>query len=447
MATPLATLDEVLAEVHALWPAESTDDLSRDEVARINELLGQSRRLLDAAQARIATAVARHSRPELGPAGLAKTQGFRNPVTLIATTMGTTTGEASRMLQVGEATEPRMTFCGETAPPAHPFVATGVEAGTIGLPAASAIIRMLDKIPVSAGTDRIAQAEELLVQGAAGLSIDQLSRLLLRTQALLDPDGVAEREAELRSETKVHMREDRDGRLHLNGVFDPGTGAPIKVAIEVYVTAQLRARQDAAPDAPRQSIPQLQAEALSRVCDHLLGCEQRDTPIAGATVVVRIDLKGLENGTGHATIDGLSAPISAGTARRIAASADIIPAVLGCDSEILDWGRKKRLFTPEQKLMLTERDGGCAMCGAPPSHTKAHHRRWWGRDAGPTDLANGALLCESCHHHIHDNGWEIFVDGAGVHATVWFVPPASVDPARTPRRGANRSNVLVAALA
>lgn len=91
----------------------------------------------------------------------------------------------------------------------------------------------------------------------------------------------------------------------------------------------------------------------------------------------------------------------------------------------------------------------------PPQFTRAHHIHWWERDTGPTDLANGVLLCESCHHRIHDNGWDIHIDppggrepgervlesgappGTGVGATsrVWFIPPAHIDPHRTPRLG------------
>jgi predicted restriction endonuclease len=78
-----------------------------------------------------------------------------------------------------------------------------------------------------------------------------------------------------------------------------------------------------------------------------------------------------------------------------------------------------------------ERDGGCAHCHAPPSWTEAHHIRWWERDAGPTDLNNGVLLCTACHHRIHRDGWDILVrDGE-----VWFVPPVTVDRERMPVRG------------
>jgi 5-methylcytosine-specific restriction protein A len=73
-----------------------------------------------------------------------------------------------------------------------------------------------------------------------------------------------------------------------------------------------------------------------------------------------------------------------------------------------------------------------------------HHIRWWERDRGPTDLDNGVLLCTGCHHRIHDDGWEIRVDGAGREATVWLIPPPWIDPARTPRRGGRARYELTA---
>lgn len=121
----------------------------------------------------------------------------------------------------------------------------------------------------------------------------------------------------------------------------------------------------------------------------------------------------------------------------------MIPWVCGGEGEILDWGREKRLFTTAQRLALAERDGGCAMCGLPPSMTKAHHLAWWRRDTGPTDLSNGVLLCETCHHRIHDNGWEIRIEGTGASGTVWFIPPPHVDPSGTPRLGGRRRYDLV----
>jgi 5-methylcytosine-specific restriction protein A len=340
---------------------------------------------------------------------------------------------------------------------------------------------MLERCRVAAGAVRIAEAERVLVERAVGLAVDDVRRLVVRAQAWLDPDGVEPRMEEQRSRRALTVFE-RDGMVHLNAVLDAETAAPVVTAIRGYVTAAFAARKDAAdpegPDADRRTVPMIQADALAMFAGHVLGCESR-LPLAGATVVVRVGVEALESGRGSAEIDGLDQPVSVGAARRMAAGGGVIPCVLGTDSEILDWGREKRLFTRSQRLALVERDGGCAMCALPPEMTRAHHIRWWARDHGPTDLGNGILLCESCHHRIHDNGWDIRIGsppprtpeprrsgtpeprrsrtpepqtGAGTAprtggmkgprpeartraGQVWFIPPASVDPTRTPRPG------------
>lgn len=54
------------------------------------------------------------------------------------------------------------------------------------------------------------------------------------------------------------------------------------------------------------------------------------------------------------SLDAIEHPISAATARRLAFEAGIIPIVLGGDSQVLEFGRARRLFTKEQRLALTE---------------------------------------------------------------------------------------------
>jgi hypothetical protein len=179
-----------------------------------------------------------------------------------------------------------------------------------------------------------------------------------------------------------------------------------------------------------RGIPQRQADALAMIARHVLGCS-RVPAVPATSMVVRVNLETLVEGVGHARIDGLDHPVSAGTIRRMAASAGIIPVVLGTDSLPLDLGRTARGFTPAQRIALGERDGGCASCGIAVGYTEAHHIKWWKRDTGPTDLDNGVLLCPPCHARIHQDGWHIRVtDGQ-----VWFTPPPHIDPTRTPRLG------------
>ena len=144
---------------------------------------------------------------------------------------------------------------------------------------------------------------------------------------------------------------------------------------------------------------------------------------------VRLDLDTLRDGLGHASIDGIDEPVSPSLARRLCADAELIPAVLGGQSIPLDLGRTTRLFSKAQRIALAERDGGCAACGQNIGYVEAHHIRWWERDAGPTDLANGVMLCSFCHHRMHREEWEI----RATRESVWFIPPPSIDPARTPQ--------------
>lgn len=452
MEDPFEGIDDALAAARVAWwradaPGVGDDGRSSAALVELVQTLTAITRRIDAVQVQVAARIARASRAELGNAGLARQQGFRTPTALIAATTGATMADAARKVSVGEATAPRLTLTGEPAPAKHPAVASAVAAGAISIDAAAAVIALIDRVAFRAASDAIDDAEHTLVDKAAGLSLSELHKVLQRAEAWLDPDGVEPREDDLRAQRGVSIREDRSGLLHLTGVFDPESGAPIVTVLEAMVGVQLRLRgdgprgvvceaTDAAPPADdTRTVSQLRADALTTICRHMLDCDAADQPTGGATIVVRVALDDLERGVGHGVIDGVAKPVSIATVRRMAANAAVIPCVLDGDGEILDFGRSRRLFSSAQKLALVERDGGCAMCGVPPGMTQVHHIRWWSRDAGPTDLDNGVLLCGRCHHRIHDDGWTIGVRGRGVRAEVWFTPPSHVDSARTPRLG------------
>jgi hypothetical protein len=303
--------------------------------------------------------------------------------------------------------------------------------------AAAAITSMLDRVAHRAEPARAMQVEKILAERAAELPFELLLRLIRQAETRLDQDGLEPREEELRAERSLHLREDRHGMVHLTAVLDPESAAPVKVAIESIVTSVIRNRQPecAGPDAgpvvaDERTIPQLQADALAMIARHVIGCGRIPSAPAMA-VIVRTSLDTLTTGLGHGEIDGLDQPVSAGTIRKMAATAGLIPAVLDGDSLPLDLGRDARLFSWAQRVALGERDGGCACCGLDVRYVEAHHIDWWKRDDGPTDLDNGVLLCPPCHTRIHQDGWRIRV----VEGTVWFTPPPHVDPDQTPRLG------------
>ncbi|HEX7203296.1 MAG TPA: HNH endonuclease, partial [Arthrobacter sp.] len=136
----------------------------------------------------------------------------------------------------------------------------------------------------------------------------------------------------------------------------------------------------------------------------------------------------IRTGTGAFVFTG---PVAATTLRKIACDADIIPALLGTNGEILDLGRKTRLFTPAQRLALTARDQGCTFpnCTIPAPWCEAHHITYWSH-GGPTTTTNGALLCTHHHHLIHKEQWTITT----THGTPTFIPPPHIDPTQKPQQ-------------
>ena len=116
----------------------------------------------------------------------------------------------------------------------------------------------------------------------------------------------------------------------------------------------------------------------------------------------------------------------------MACDANIIPAVLGGAGQPLDVGRSRRLITGTLRKALVLRDRGCAFpdCDRPPCWCDAHHIVSW-LDGGPTSVGNGVLLCRHHHRVIHEGDWTIRVGASDMPE---FIPPAYVDPLRTPRR-------------
>jgi hypothetical protein len=124
--------------------------------------------------------------------------------------------------------------------------------------------------------------------------------------------------------------------------------------------------------------------------------------------------------------------VSVSEARRLACNAGLLPMVLGGQSKVLDLGMSQRLFDRYQRIALARRDGGCVFytCDRPPAWSQAHHVVKWSA-GGPTDLANGALLCGFHHRLAHQGEWQVVIAADGVPEVI---PPERVDPRRRPIR-------------
>ena len=159
---------------------------------------------------------------------------------------------------------------------------------------------------------------------------------------------------------------------------------------------------------------QRRGDALVEICRRAAAAGTCAPAAPKAALWVTVGLAELKTGVGAgSTLGGQLLGIE--TIRRIACDAMIIPVVMGTDSEILDVGRARRLFTGGLLAAMRLRDKGCTIpdCTAPPEWADAHHLIHW-VDGGTTSLLNGALICPRHHTIAHQRGWTATATAAEV---------------------------------
>lgn len=426
---------------------DAAGDLTDWDLTALARDLVDRRREVDLMLARVAAEVA--ARSGQGASGLARRRGFRGSDQLVASLTGGTVAEAERLRVLGTALEGRV----DDAPGGAavlPHLAWAARERHLS-PDAFVLLRGVlmrhpdacdgDGVPVAdavratpLGRQPLARVERVAVDRAVALPLRSVRALVAQLEAGLTPARVAEENyEELRASRLASFREEANGMVFVSAMLDPLTAAPLMAAVDGYVAHALRARRDdgvGGQDAgDRPTAAQLRADALGWLGRHATGCRQPHDAVR-TTVSIRVSLADLRAGDGYGTVDGITMPIPVGVLRRHAVDAEVVPTVLGMGSEILDHGRAKRLFTAAQRRAIAERDRGCAFCGAPPRFCDVHHLHEW-QYGGLTNARDGIMLCVGCHHWIHRERWAI----RWRRGSLEFVPPATVDPRRTPRQG------------
>ncbi|NOX29537.1 MAG: DUF222 domain-containing protein [Actinobacteria bacterium] len=110
---------------------------------------------------------------------------------------------------------------------------------------------------------------------------------------------------------------------------------------------------------------------------------------------------------------GNGTPISYAKAVELAIDAHIQRVVFDTDGEVLELGRKVRLFTPEQKTAMICRDRYCRCgCGRAANRCQADHIIEW-QPNGLTNVDNGQMLCPKSHR-LKTNG------GGPIRRSEWW---------------------------
>jgi len=183
---------------------------------------------------------------------------------------------------------------------------------------------------------------------------------------------LAEQEQTAKQRRQLALTRTRDGEVSLSGLLDAEGAATLSAALDPLAAPAPSTAAGRDPRRPGQRM----ADALVELARRALtgpGAAGRlpDTGGDRPQLIITMTLDQLR--AGHdalARLDGglLSEPLSGAAARRLACDAQIIPAVLGADSELLDLGRARRTASPAQRRALRLRDRGCVGpgCDRPP---------------------------------------------------------------------------------
>jgi hypothetical protein len=267
-------------------------------------------------------------------------------------------------------------------------LAAAVAGGSVNLAQAEVIARSLDELPDDLDPDLLVKAEVYLVDAAKHHRPEQLRVLGRKLLDVIAPDvGEAEEAKQLAREeerawetTSLTLTRRGEGTTRLSGILPDAAAVRLETYLDAYTSPRqnrvVEQRGTTAASRPRSrgrdagavvetTIPQHRArgQAFVALLEHL---DPAKLPAHGGdatTVIVTIDRDALTKDLGTAGLLGTDEKITAADARRLACNAQILPAVLGGKSEILDLGRSHRLYSKGQRRALRLRDQKCRADG------------------------------------------------------------------------------------
>jgi hypothetical protein len=277
----------------------------------------------------------------------------------------------------------------ETAPVA--FAAWGD--GRLSTDQTRLLFQLVDVVP-----DVFPAAEEKLVGIIEPLSVGETAKVLEYWRQSVDGPGDLEPEIQF-ARRGFSLSETMGGMGRVDGWLTPTARAAFAAMLDAYMPPP--SLDD--PRTPRQR----RHDALEDVARDWL--DHGDTPVLGGEkphISVIADLPALQGIAGglHETLDGDI--IDVDTLRMLACDCSISRIVLGPDSEVLDIGRKTRVWTAAQRRAIVARDRHCTWeggCDRSPRWCDIHHIDHW-TDGGHTSVEKGKLLCRFHHtcEHIED---------------------------------------------
>lgn len=361
-------------------------------------------------------------------------------LTFLGESLCLTPKESGRLIRAGQNLE------------YFPIVAASAARGELLPSQTEAITSVITHLPAVLSREAVDRAQSLLVGFAGSHNATELRRLSEHLLEVLAPDVADDIEADRLEREYQRANQNRNfnchydghGSMYFRGSLPVADAEPFVRILDSYGAAARRGEDRLDPMAEYLTPAMRRADALIAMVHHhqqlaLAPGNGGDRPRVVVTVryerlLAEARRAGAFTTSGQLTTGEAVAP---SVLRRWLCDADILPVVLGGDSQILDVGRAQRLATPAVRVALEQRDGGCVFpgCDKPPHACHAHHiLPWWA--GGATALGNLVLVCPH-HHGIVEPGrdptaerWQVRIRSDGLPEVL---PPVHVDPRRRPR--------------
>ena len=277
------------------------------------------------------------------------------------------------------------------------------------------------------GADPDHADEPALLEMARGYPVDMFARM---TRHYMKPGTSSEQRNRQHENRWASMVQDPDGSWRLSAYFDADNGKRVSLAFNAMVRTY-RNGTTVYGSGPIQGLTsqQRRADALANL---ITGEGPHRRPDVTLLMIADYDTVSRELRNLRYD-DGL--PVAADQIAKLAADAKILPAIFSAEGDPLWLGRAERHASAGQRMVLAARDGGCVNCAAPAEGGEPHHIEWFA-SGGPTDIDNLCLLCEACHHLVHDDGWQL----CSVDGRLRLRPPSRLSTQPRFRPVANRPN-------
>jgi hypothetical protein len=265
---------------------------------------------------------------------------------------------------------------------------------------------LLTRAARQVGLEQVRASLDTLLELATTASPRHLRVAIQHLRHCVDPDAT-DREAVKKYERReLSAASTIDGMVVINGMLDETSGATVVAALNALMPPPR-------DDDPRTA-GQRRADALTELCRRSLDSGTLpSTKGEKPHLVLTLSYEELlgQVGAAPAVLDRVG-PVSGSDARMLACDCAVIPAVLNSAGEVLDIGRKTRIWPTAIARAITLRDRTCRHvgCDTPADHCDLHHKVPWAA-AGPTSYDNGILACRHHHTRVHKYGARYLPNG------------------------------------